>query len=172
MGAVLSQVQDGQERAICYASKVFSKAQTRYSATIRELLTVVNFTRHFKHHLLDQKFTIITDHRALQWLHNFKDADALTARWLEKLAAFNYEIVHRPENRLAMPMVYPEHHLEHLMQLQLKTQLQMRLKKTKNGQTARLKVHLTPNISNIRRSKAMYCNQLTPLRTVFQLTSS
>ena len=96
MGAVLSQVQDGQERAICYASKAFSKAQTRYSATKRELLAVVNFTRHFKHYLLGQKFTIITDHRALQWLHNFKDPDALTARWLEKLAAFDYEVVHRP----------------------------------------------------------------------------
>ena len=96
MGAVLSQVQDGQERAICYASKAFSKAQTRYSATKRELLAVVNFTRHFKHYLLCQKFTIITDHRALQWLHNFKDPDELTARWLEKLAAFDYEVVHRP----------------------------------------------------------------------------
>ena len=96
MGAVLSQVQDGQERAICYASKAFSKAQTRYSATKRELLAVVNFTRHFKHYLLGQKFTIITDHRAQQWLHNFKDPDALTARWVEKLAAFDYEVVHRP----------------------------------------------------------------------------
>ena len=31
----------------------------------------------------------------MQWLHNFKDPDGLTARWLEKLAAFEYEIVHR-----------------------------------------------------------------------------
>ena len=96
MGAVLSQVQDGQERAICYASKAFSKAHTRYSATKRELLAVVNFTRHSKHYLLGHKFTIITDNRALQWPHNFKDPDALTARWLEKLAAFDYEVVHRP----------------------------------------------------------------------------
>ena len=44
MGAVLSQVQDGRERAICYASKALSKAQTRSSATKRELLAVVNFT--------------------------------------------------------------------------------------------------------------------------------
>ena len=94
MGAVLSQVQDGRDRAICYASKAFSKAQTRSSATKRELLAVGNFTRHFKHYLLGQKFTIITDHRALQWLQNFQDPDALTARWLEKLA--DYEVVHRP----------------------------------------------------------------------------
>ena len=96
MGAVLSQVQDGQERAICFASKAFSKTQTKYSATKRELLAVVNFTRHFRHYLLGRQFKIVTDHSALQWRHNFKDPDALTARWLEKLAAFNYEVVHRP----------------------------------------------------------------------------
>ena len=96
MGAVLSQVQDGQELAICYASKATSKAQTRYSSIKRELLAVVNFTRHFKHYLLGRKFTTVTDHRALQWLHNFKDPDALTARWLQKPAAFDYEVVHRP----------------------------------------------------------------------------
>ena len=79
MGGVLSQVQDGQERAICYASKAFSKAQTRYSATKRDLLAVVNFTRHFRHYLLGRQFKVVTDHSALQWLHNFKDPDALTA---------------------------------------------------------------------------------------------
>ena len=47
MGAVLSQVQDGPERAICYAFEALWKAQTRYSAAERELLAVVNFTRHF-----------------------------------------------------------------------------------------------------------------------------
>ena len=95
MGAVLAQIQDGSERVICYASKSFSKAQSRYSTTKRELLAIVNFTKLFKHYLLGRKFQIVTDHRALQWLHNFKDPDGLTARWLEKLAAFEYEIVHR-----------------------------------------------------------------------------
>ena len=96
MGAVLAQVQDGKQRAVCYASKAFSKSQTNYSATKRELLAIVTFTPHFKHYLLGRKFKIVTDHRALQWLHTFKDADGLTARWLEKLAAFDYEVQHRP----------------------------------------------------------------------------
>ena len=95
MGAVLAQIQNGSERVICYASKSFSKAQSRYSSTKRELMAIVNFSRYFKHYLLGRKFQIVTDHRALQWLHNFKDPDGLTARWLEKLAAFEYEIVHR-----------------------------------------------------------------------------
>ena len=95
IGAVLAQVQNGLERDFCYASKSLNEAQSRYSTTKRELLAIFNYTRHFKHYLLGRQFKIITDHRALQWLHNFKDPDALTARWLEKLAAFDYEIEHR-----------------------------------------------------------------------------
>ena len=62
----------------------------------RELLAIVTFTRHFKHYLLGRRFKIVTDHRVLQWLHNFEDPDGLTTRWLEKLAAFDYEVQHRP----------------------------------------------------------------------------
>ena len=96
MGAVLAQVQDGKERPICYASKSLSKSQTKYSATCRELLALVTFTRHFRHYLPGQKFTIVTDYSALQWLHSFKDRDGITASWLEKLAPFDYEFRHRP----------------------------------------------------------------------------
>ena len=45
--------------------------------------------------MLGRKFQVVTDLGALQWLHNFKDLDGLTARWLEKLAAVEYKIVHR-----------------------------------------------------------------------------
>ena len=96
MGAVLAKVQDGMEKAICYASKAVLKSQTKYSATRRELIAIVIFTRHFRHYLLGRKFTIVTDHRALQWLHNFKDPDGMTARWLERLASFEYTVRHRP----------------------------------------------------------------------------
>ena len=85
--AILAQVR--------YASKSLNKAQSRFSTTKRELLALVNYTRHFKHYLLGRQFKIITNHRALQWLHNFKDPDALTAHRLKKLAAFHYEIEHR-----------------------------------------------------------------------------
>ena len=96
MVAVLAQVQDGKERTISYASRSLYKSQTKNSATRQELLALVTFTRHFRHYLLGQKFTIVTDHSAFQWLHSFKDPDGKTARWLEKLAPFDYEVRHRP----------------------------------------------------------------------------
>ena len=97
MGTVLAQTQNGTESVICYASKSFSKAQSQYSNTKRELLAIVNFTRHFKLYLLERKFQNVTGHRALHWFDNFEDPDGVTARWLEKLAAFEYETVHRSE---------------------------------------------------------------------------
>ena len=60
------------------------------------MLAAVNSTRHFRHYLLGQNVTKITDHSALQWFHNLKDPDALTDRWLKKYAAFNYEVRLRP----------------------------------------------------------------------------
>ena len=93
MDALLAQVQDGKERAICYASETLSKSQMKYSATRRELLVLVTLTRHFRHYLLGQKFRIVTDHSALQWLHSFKDSDGKTARWLEKLAPLTMKCV-------------------------------------------------------------------------------
>ena len=95
IGAVLAQAQNGLQRVIWYASKSLNRAQSRYWTTKRALLALVNYTRHFKHYLLGRQLKIITDHRPLQWLHKFKDPDALTARWLKKLAAFDYAIEHR-----------------------------------------------------------------------------
>ena len=95
IGAVLAQVQKHWEGVICYASKSFSKTQSRYSTTKVETLAFGIFTGNFKHYLLRRKFQIAADHRVLQWLHNFKDLDGLTARWLEKLTAFENLIVHR-----------------------------------------------------------------------------
>ena len=43
VGAVLSQIQDGEERVISYYSKRFSKAERRYCTTRKELLAVVKF---------------------------------------------------------------------------------------------------------------------------------
>ena len=46
--------------------------------------------------MLGRRFTVVTDHRALPRLHSIKDPDGITARWLEELAPFDYELRHRP----------------------------------------------------------------------------
>ena len=96
IGAVLSQVQNGTERVIAYASKALSATQKKYCTTYRELLAVVVFVKHFRHYLLGQEHIIIrTDHNSLRWLMNFKDVEGMVGRWLLSLQPYNFVIQHR-----------------------------------------------------------------------------
>ena len=72
IGAVLSQLQDGKERVICYGSYVLSPEQRKYCVTRKELLAVVRFTRQYRHYLLGREFLLRTDHNSLTWLLRFK----------------------------------------------------------------------------------------------------
>ena len=85
IGAVLSQIQNGEEKVIAYASKSLSKAQRNYCTTYRELLAVVTFVKGFKHYLWGRKFLIRTDHASLTWLLNFKEPEGMISRWLATL---------------------------------------------------------------------------------------
>lgn len=96
IGAVLSQVQDGEEKVIAYASSVLNKHERRYCVTRKELLSLVKFTKHFKPYLYGRKFLIRTDHGSLKWLCNFKEPEGQIARWLESLSEYDYVIEHRP----------------------------------------------------------------------------
>ena len=95
IGAALSHVQKGQERAIAFASFSLEPEQRRYCTTRKELLAVVRFTRHFRHYLLGRPFLIRTDHSSLQWLMNFRNPSGQIARWLEELSQYDMQIAHR-----------------------------------------------------------------------------
>ena len=68
IGSVLSQVQNGEERPICYASQLYDSHQKNYNVTRKELLALVTFVKKFRQYLLGRPFLIRTDHAALQWL--------------------------------------------------------------------------------------------------------
>jgi hypothetical protein len=96
IGAELSQIQKGEEKTICFASKVLTPAQRKYCTTRKELLAIVTFTRQFRYYLLGQHFIMRTDHNSLIWLLNFKNIEGQLARWIEELAQYNMVIQHRP----------------------------------------------------------------------------
>ena len=96
IGAVLSQVQDGEERVIAYASRTLSRPERNYCVTRRELLALVYFVKEFRCYLLGQRFLIRTDHAALQWLQKTPDPVGQQARWLNALSEYDFEIQHRP----------------------------------------------------------------------------
>ena len=95
IGAVLSQIQDGQERVVAYASKSLGKAERNYCVTRKELLAIVVYLKHFRQYLYGRRVTIRTDHGSLRWLTSFKEPQGQLARWLEIISEYDYHIVHR-----------------------------------------------------------------------------
>ena len=59
------------------------------------MLAVVESLKLFRFYVLGRRFLVLTDHSALQWLRNFKEPVGQMARWLERLAEYDFEIVHR-----------------------------------------------------------------------------
>ena len=96
MGAVLSQVHDGKERVILYASKLFNPAQRNYAVTRKELLAIVTFMNELRYFLLGKKFIVRTDHAALTWLRTSMNLTGSLFRWNESISDFDFEIQHRP----------------------------------------------------------------------------
>ena len=96
IGAVLSQTQDGKEKVIAYASRLYGRPERNYCVTRKELLAVVFFTKMFKQYLLGRAFIIRSDHAALSWLRKTPEPIGQQARWLERLEEFSYTIEHRP----------------------------------------------------------------------------
>ena len=95
IGAVLSQFQDGQEKVIAYASRLYSQQEARYCVTRKELLSAVHFTKVFRQYLLGRPFVLRTDHSALQWLRRTPEPIGQQSRWLERLEEFDYSVEHR-----------------------------------------------------------------------------
>ena len=95
IGAVLSQVQDGQEKVIGYFSRTLSKSERRYCVTRRELLAVGEAVKHLHHYFYGLPFVVQTDHGSLRWLLNFRNLEGQLARWSELLGTYNFTLIHR-----------------------------------------------------------------------------
>ena len=100
VAAILSQVQDGVERPISYASRQMNKAEQNYSASEAEMCAVQWATKHFRCYLYGRKFILRTDHSALKYLHAFADNNSRLLRWSLRLTEFDFTVEHRPGTQI------------------------------------------------------------------------
>ncbi len=102
IGAVLSQIQDGKERVVAYASHVLTSTERKWSTYDKELWAIVWSFRHFRHYLSNCPFTIVTDHKPLVGLRklNFDiDPTGRRGRWAMELDPYEWLIIHKDGKR-------------------------------------------------------------------------
>jgi hypothetical protein len=80
---------------IHYASKTLDAAQKNYATTEKVFLAVVFACDKFRPYIVDSKVTIHTDHAAIRYLMEKKDAKLRLIRWVLLLQEFDLHIVDR-----------------------------------------------------------------------------
>ena len=58
LGAILSQVRDGEEKPVTYCSRQLNSAEAKYSVTELELLAFLFATKQFRCYLYGRRFTV------------------------------------------------------------------------------------------------------------------
>ncbi|KAK6212977.1 hypothetical protein QIS74_03097 [Colletotrichum tabaci] len=100
VGAILSQMTEGQWRPVAYWSRKLSDTEQRWHTGQQELLAIVEGLEHWAHYLqgLSDKFLVLTDHQALKGVVGApaRDLRGRLARWVYKLSAFDFDLEHRP----------------------------------------------------------------------------
>ncbi|GJS79973.1 reverse transcriptase domain-containing protein [Tanacetum coccineum] len=93
IGAVLGQRVEKHFRPIHYASKTMTEAESNYTTTEKEMLAVVYAFEKFRSYLIMNKSVVYTDHSALKYLFNRKDAKARLLRWVLLFQKFNFSVI-------------------------------------------------------------------------------
>ncbi|GJX33344.1 reverse transcriptase domain-containing protein [Tanacetum coccineum] len=93
IGAVLGQRIEKHFRPIHYASKTMTEAESNYTTTEKEMLAVVYAFEKFRSYLIMNKSVVYTDHSALKYLFNKKDAKARLLRWVLLLQEFDFQVI-------------------------------------------------------------------------------
>ncbi|KAL5556021.1 hypothetical protein UlMin_038257 [Ulmus minor] len=82
VGAVLGQKRNRVFHSIYYASKTLQGAQLNYTVTEKELVAVVFAFDKFRSYLVSTKVIVYTDHSAIKYLVEKKDAESRLIRWV------------------------------------------------------------------------------------------
>ena len=79
---------------IAFYSKSLQKHHKRWTSLDVELFAIVASVRHFEHMLLGSKCVIMSDCKAIEFLHRQKELSGRVGRWANYLAQFQFSVSH------------------------------------------------------------------------------
>lgn len=94
VGAVLSQVHEGRDHPVAFASRTLNKHEINYSTTEKEALAIMWAVEKFKPYLYGNSFTLVTDHKPLTFIKN-STKNLKILRWRLELENYDYTVEYK-----------------------------------------------------------------------------
>ncbi|UYV61650.1 hypothetical protein LAZ67_1005756 [Cordylochernes scorpioides] len=91
-GVLKQQYPDGTLYPVQFYSRALRPHEKNYTISELECLAIIECVDKFRVYLTGVKFTIFTDHHALQWLKTIKNPTGRLFRWSLKMSTYEYEI--------------------------------------------------------------------------------
>uniref|UniRef100_A0A7M5XFT0 Reverse transcriptase n=1 Tax=Clytia hemisphaerica TaxID=252671 RepID=A0A7M5XFT0_9CNID len=96
IGWTLSQKHDGMDRAVHYGGRALKPAEKNYPVIEKEGLAIVAAVKNLHNYLANDQFTILTDHKPLEYMLKTRDRFNKMIRWVLYLQAYDFVIEYRP----------------------------------------------------------------------------
>jgi RNase H-like domain found in reverse transcriptase/Reverse transcriptase (RNA-dependent DNA polymerase)/Integrase zinc binding domain/Chromo (CHRromatin Organisation MOdifier) domain len=96
LGATLLQDHGKGWQPVAFDGRKMTSAELNYTTTDKENLGLVHAMLNWRCYFEGRKVTVVTDHHSLIHLQTQPHLNRRQARWLELLANFELEIIHRP----------------------------------------------------------------------------
>lgn len=96
IGAVLAQLDDeGNEYVVEYASRSCNPAESNYSSYEGECLALWWAIGRFRYYIFGREFTVVSDHKPLEWLLSTSALRGKLARWAMRLSEYDFTVQYR-----------------------------------------------------------------------------
>jgi transposase InsO family protein len=96
IGAVLAQLDDeGNEYVVEYASRSCNPAESNYSSYEGECLALWWAIGRFRYYVFGREFTVVSDHKPLEWLLSTSALRGKLARWAMWLSEYDFTVLYR-----------------------------------------------------------------------------
>lgn len=85
---------DNNIAVIAFTSRIFKGAEINYHTTEKKLLSIIYYLKKFRVYLMGNHYTIITDNKALMFLHKCDLSSARMACWILAIQEYDFSIQH------------------------------------------------------------------------------
>ena len=104
MGRVIGHKINHKFFPMAYGSRILNDTEQKYPSFKREFMAIKHFILFWRHYLINKRFLVVTDMKAITYESFMKKTNSTTIlRWILELAGFEFRIKHKAGKEMELP---------------------------------------------------------------------